>query len=90
MEKNVVIAGFARSPFHFAHKGELTRVRPDELAAQTVRGLLDKTGVDPNAIEDLILGCALPEGERQHPEGRRRGLHLRRRRVHDAGTDPRI
>ena len=63
MEKNVVIAGFARSPFHFAHKGELTRVRPDELAAQTVRGLLDKTGVDPNAIEDLILGCALPEGE---------------------------
>ena len=63
MEKNVVIAGFARSPFHFAHKGELTRVRPDELAAQTVRGLLDKTGVDPNEIEDLILGCALPEGE---------------------------
>ncbi len=63
MEKNVVIAGFARSPFHFAHKGELTRVRPDELAAQTVRGLLDKTGVDPKEIEDLILGCALPEGE---------------------------
>jgi acetyl-CoA acyltransferase len=63
MERQVVIAGFARSPFHFASKGELATVRPDELAAQTVRGLLEKTGVDANEIEDLILGCAFPEGE---------------------------
>jgi len=61
--KNVVIAGFARSPFHFATKGGLARVRPDDLAAQVVNGLLRKTGVDPNEIEDLILGCAFPEGE---------------------------
>ncbi len=60
---NVVIAGYARSPFHLAGKGELARVRPDDLAAQTIRGLLDKTGVDPAAIEDIILGCAFPEGE---------------------------
>ena len=63
MNKNVVIAGYARSPFHIAHKGELRRVRPDELAAQVVRGLLDQTGVDPAEIEDLIVGCAFPEGE---------------------------
>lgn len=63
MYKSVVIAGYARSPFHFAKKGELTRARPDELAAQVVRGLLDKTGVDPAGIEDLIVGCAFPEGE---------------------------
>ncbi len=63
MEKNVVIAGYARSPFQFAHKGELTKVRPDELAAQTVRGLIERTGVDPTDIEDLIVGCAMPEGE---------------------------
>lgn len=63
MQRNVVIAGFARSPFHFAHKGELATVRPDEMAAQVVRGLLEKTGVDPAEIEDLILGCAFPEGE---------------------------
>ncbi len=63
MQKNVVIAGFARSPFHFANKGELATVRPDEMAAQVVRGLLEKTGVDPAEIEDLILGCAFPEGE---------------------------
>ena len=61
--KNVVIAGYARSPFHFASKGELARVRPDDLAAQVVRGLLEQTGVDPATIEDLMLGCAFPEGE---------------------------
>jgi acetyl-CoA acyltransferase len=60
---NVVIAGYARSPFHLAGKGDLARVRPDDLAAQTIRGLLEKTKVDPAEIEDIILGCAFPEGE---------------------------
>ena len=61
--KNVVIAGYARSPFHFAHKGLLAKIRPDDLAAQVVRGLIDRTGVNVDDIEDLILGCAFPEGE---------------------------
>lgn len=61
--KNVVIAGYARSPFTPAKKGELAKVRPDDLAAQVVRALVTRTGVDPNDIEDLILGCAFPEGE---------------------------
>ncbi len=60
---NVVIAGYARSPFHLAAKGALARVRPDDLAAQTIRGLLQKTKVDPAEIEDIVLGCAFPEGE---------------------------
>jgi acetyl-CoA acyltransferase len=60
---DVVIAGYARSPFHLAGKGELARVRPDDLAAQTIRGLIAKTGVDPALIEDIVLGCAFPEGE---------------------------
>lgn len=60
---NVVIAGYARSPFHLAGKGALARVRPDDLAAQTIRGLIDRTGVNPAEIEDIILGCAFPEGE---------------------------
>ena len=63
MHKNVVIAGFARSPFHLARKGELTKVRPDDLAAQVVKGLIEKTGVKVDDIEDLILGNAFPEGE---------------------------
>ena len=61
--RNVVIAGYVRSPFTPAKKGELVKVRPDELAAQTVRALLERTKVDPNDVEDLILGCAFPEGE---------------------------
>jgi len=61
--RNTVIAGYARSPFHFATKGELARVRPDDLAAQVIRGLIERTKVDPADIEDVILGCAFPEGE---------------------------
>ncbi|MBP9823180.1 MAG: thiolase family protein [Thermoanaerobaculia bacterium] len=61
--KSVVIAGYARSPFTLAKKGELARVRPDDLAAQTVRALVERTGLDPNEVEDLLVGCAFPEGE---------------------------
>jgi acetyl-CoA acyltransferase len=62
-DDDVVIAAYRRSPFHFAHKGELTKVRPDEMAAQVVRALLSDTGVDPATIEDVVVGCAFPEGE---------------------------
>jgi acetyl-CoA acyltransferase len=61
--KPIVIAGYARSPFTPAFKGELARVRPDEMASQVVRELLRRTGVDADKIEDLIVGCAFPEGE---------------------------
>jgi acetyl-CoA acyltransferase len=67
---NAVIVGYARSPFTLAHKGALTRVRPDELAAQVVRGLIAKTGVAPEDIEDLIMGCAFPEAEQGFNVGR--------------------
>lgn len=60
---SIVIAGFARSPFHFARKGALVNLRPDDLAAQTVRGLVDRLDIDPGEIEDLIMGCAYPEAE---------------------------
>lgn len=61
--QSVVIAGYARSPFHLAGKGALARVRPDDLAAQVIRGLITRTGVEPSDIEDVIVGCAFPEGE---------------------------
>lgn len=61
--KTVVIAGYVRSPFTPAYKGALAKVRPDELAAQVVKGLITNTGIDPELIEDLILGCAFPEAE---------------------------
>ncbi|HYH39034.1 MAG TPA: thiolase family protein [Azospirillum sp.] len=61
--KSVVIAGYARSPFAFAHKGELAKVRPDDLLARVVAALVERTGVNPQDIEDVIVGCAFPEGE---------------------------
>jgi len=75
--KKVVIAGYARSPFTPATKGELADVRPDDLVAQTVTGLVKKTGVDPKLIDDLKLGCAMPEGEQ--------GLNMARLVVLQAG-----
>ncbi|WP_305907830.1 thiolase family protein [Methylomarinum sp. Ch1-1] len=71
---NAIIAGYARSPFTPAHKGALAAVRPDELAAQLVKSLVRESGIDLNDIEDLILGCAFPEGEQ--------GLNLARLVVH--------
>lgn len=61
--KNVVIAGYARSPFTLAMKGELANFRADDIAAQTALGLIKKTGINAAALEDMILGCAFPEGE---------------------------
>lgn len=56
-----LISAYARSPFHFARKGALADVRPDTLAAQVVTGLLQRTGIDPASLEDVIAGCAYPE-----------------------------
>ncbi|MEY4761543.1 MAG: hypothetical protein RLZZ200_1399, partial [Pseudomonadota bacterium] len=50
-----VIAGYARSPFQLANKGALARVRPDDLAAIVVRALLERTGLDPAKVEDLVV-----------------------------------
>ena len=61
--QDIVLAGYVRSPFTPAKKGELVKVRPDDLAAQVVRALIERTGVDPADIEDLIVGCAFPEAE---------------------------
>lgn len=61
--KHAVIVGYARTPFHFANKGSLKKVRPDDLTALAIQGLLAKTPVLQQDIEDLLLGCAFPEGE---------------------------
>jgi acetyl-CoA acyltransferase len=60
---NAVIAEFGRSPFTPANKGALAKVRPDELAAHVVRAVLARSRVSLEDIEDLLLGCAFPEGE---------------------------
>src|SRR5271165_3170227 len=61
--QKVVIAGYVRSPFTLAKKGELAGIRPDDIAAQVVRALVARAGIPAEDIEDLLLGCAFPEGE---------------------------
>jgi len=61
--KNVVICGYARSAFTQANKGELSKTRPDDLAGIVIRELVQKSGINTEDVEDLILGCAFPEGE---------------------------
>ncbi|MGE3770036.1 MAG: acetyl-CoA C-acyltransferase [Bdellovibrionales bacterium] len=60
---NIVIAAYYRTPFQPATKGTLAKVRPDEMAAQLARGLIAKTKIDAGTLEDLMMGCAFPEGE---------------------------
>ncbi len=61
---NVVIADAVRSAVGRAVKGSLAQRRPDELAAEVVRALMARVPqVGPDEVEDLVLGCAMPEGE---------------------------
>ena len=73
----VVICGYARSAFTPAKKGQLAKVRPDNLAAEIVKGLVAKNKINAEDIEDLILGCAFPEAEQ--------GMNLARNVVFLAG-----
>ena len=69
-----VLSAYSRSPFHFAKKGALAAVRPDTLAAQVVTGLLERSKLDPALLEDVILGCAYPEGPQGNNMARIVGL----------------
>ena len=74
---NAVIAGYARSPFTFASKGELARMRADDMLAEVLKEFITRTHLKVDDIEDLALGCAFPEGEQ--------GLNLARLVVLHAG-----
>ena len=56
-----VIIGAKRSPIGIKN-GQMVGIRPDDLASQVVKGLLNSVKVNPGDINDLILGCAFPEG----------------------------
>ena len=75
--KPVVIAEYLRSPFTFASKGNMAKIRPDFMASQVVKALVVKTGIDPAEVEDIILGCAFPEAEQ--------GMNMARLVVLEAG-----
>ncbi len=73
--KEVVIVDAVRSAVGRAHKGSLKHRRPDELAGEVIRKLLERNpGVKPETVEDLVLGCAMPEGEQGLNVARPAGL----------------
>ncbi len=63
LHHSTVICSFKRSPMHFATKGDLAKVRPDDMASAVIKGLLADTKVNQDDLEDLIMGCAFPEAE---------------------------
>ncbi len=58
-----VILSAVRTAVGRAKKGTLANTRPDELAAVALKEAIKRAGVDPKEVEDVILGCAMPEGE---------------------------
>ena len=63
MEEAVIVAG-ARTAVGRSKRGTLRNTRPDDMAAAVIKEVLKRApGVDPREVEDVILGCAMPEGE---------------------------
>jgi len=60
---NAVIAGYSRSPFTISYKGELRSLRPEDILAQVINKLISPSNLNKDDIEDVIVGCAFPEGE---------------------------
>ena len=74
--ENAVIVSARRSAVGRAVKGSLVTTRPDDLAAQVIRGMLaDLPGLPPDVIDDVVLGCAMPEAEQGLNIGRIVALH---------------
>lgn len=69
MKKAYILASY-RTPGCRANKGKLKDMRPDDLAALAIRGLVERTGVDAMTIDDVYLGCAFPEAEQGMNVGR--------------------
>jgi len=61
--REVVILGAVRLASGRANKGILRNTRPDELAAHVLKALIERTGIDPSELDDVRLGCAMPEAE---------------------------
>jgi acetyl-CoA acyltransferase len=62
MGMEAVICDFVRSPFHRAHKGALSNSRPEDMVSAVVRDAISRSGIEGASVEDLLLGCAYPEG----------------------------
>ncbi len=63
MREAVIVSG-ARTAVGRSHRGSLRTVRPDDMAAAVIKSVIERTeGLDPSVIDDVIMGCAMPEAE---------------------------
>ena len=69
MKKAYILASY-RTPGCRANKGKFKDVRPDDLAAIAIKGLVERTEIDPMTVSDVILGCSFPEAEQGMNVGR--------------------
>src|SRR3954453_20615872 len=70
MKEAVIVAG-ARTAVGKAPRGALRATRPDDMAAAVLTAVLARApGLDPAEVEDVVLGCAMPEGEQGNNVGR--------------------
>lgn len=63
MSENVYIVAAKRSPVTKGKKGGFAKKRPDELLADVLRMTVEESGVNPEDIDDIVVGCAMPEAE---------------------------
>ncbi|RZJ93641.1 MAG: acetyl-CoA C-acetyltransferase, partial [Brevundimonas sp.] len=62
----VVIVSFARTPMG-GFQGALSGVKATELGAAAVKAAVERAGVDPSKVEQIVMGCVLPAGLGQAP-----------------------
>ena len=73
MNKSVIIDA-VRSPIGLKH-GQMIGIRPDDLTAQVIKGLMDKNPtIHKESIDDVVVGCAYPEGPQGHIIGKSVGV----------------
>lgn len=68
--REVFVIGALRTPVGKAPRGTLRHTRPDDLGAAVVRALVERSGAPAEAIEDVVIGCAMPEAEQGMNVGR--------------------
>ena len=60
---NVYVVSAVRTAVGKSKRGVLAQTRPDDLAAIAVKGAVEKAGIDPKEVQDVVIGCAFPEAE---------------------------
>ncbi|MCK6511278.1 thiolase family protein [Myxococcota bacterium] len=75
--REAVIVGACRTAVGKAQRGSLVHTRPDDMGGAVLKALVERVGVDPKEIEDVVMGCAMPEAEQ--------GMNVARLCVHLGG-----